>query len=113
VAISNRRLNPGDQTAPTASNNVVNTLEFDAPNTGGPMGLQAQLTGTASAVPEPAPLTLATLGGLAAFRLIRRRRRPLDPAMPDPGPHDDPPLPFSVWTVAASPDKCCSALMAA
>jgi hypothetical protein len=50
----------------------TNTLTFVTPNSGGPGGLQVQMSGTA-AVPEASTLTL--LGGLVApaGMLIRRR----------------------------------------
>jgi hypothetical protein len=45
----------------------INTLTFEVPNIGGPSGLHVQISGDASAVPEPSSLTLLGLGvaGLA------------------------------------------------
>ena len=55
----------------------VNTLDFIVPNVGGPSGLQVQISGTATAVPEPSGFQSALAGGLivSAAGLWRQRRR--------------------------------------
>lgn len=52
----------------------VNTLTFVTPNIGGPAGLQVQIAGTASAVPEPGSwLLLGTALALSGYGLRRRK----------------------------------------
>ena len=55
----------------------INTLTFEVPNIGGPSGLHVQISGDASAVPEPSSLTLLSLGvaGLAGTARWRRSKR--------------------------------------
>ena len=51
----------------------LNTLDFVVNNAGGPTALRVELTGTASAVPEPASLVL--LATLVIFTMTTLRRR--------------------------------------
>lgn len=53
----------------------LNTLEFQTFNTHGfPTGLRVEISGTASAVPEPSTIALSGIGGLTGLVLVRRRR---------------------------------------
>ena len=53
----------------------INTLTFEVPNIGGPSGLHVQVSGDASAIPEPSSLTLLGLGMAGLTGAVWRRNK--------------------------------------